>query len=84
MVAIKQAGGEFVDVPTIMLRIGRAGLETEESTIGVLAKRMEQRGYLFRTDQKWRPRGEPFVFYSLTEAGVAWIEHWTTKLKELL
>lgn len=79
-----QAGGEFVDVPTIRLRLSRNGIETNESTIHVIMERFCQRDLMFRTEQNRTQRGEPFVFYTLTESGRAELAKWTKQLRGLL
>jgi hypothetical protein len=79
-----QAGGEFVDVPTIRLRLARGGIETNESTVHVIMERFCKRGYAFRTDQNRTQRGESFVFYTLTAEGLIALDKWSTQLKALL
>ena len=83
LAATKQAGGEFVDVPTIRLRLSRVGIETSESTIHVIMDRFCKRDFAFRTDQTRMARGEPFVFYTLTDEGRVALDKWTAQLRAL-
>ena len=82
--AIRKSGGEFVDVLTIMKVLAqRAQVEFPVSATYVLLKRMEKDGLVFMTEEK-RPRGESRQFYSLTDAGYAFLTEWFGKITAML
>jgi len=86
MAAIKQAGGEFVDMPTIRLRLSRHGIEITEGAIYLIMKRLEARKLVWRTEhtRSTTPKGEAFVFFTLDDVGLEWLALWSKQLKDLL
>jgi hypothetical protein len=82
--AIRQSGGEFVDVATIQnLLRRRAQIEYSDAAYYTMLNRMCKTGLLFETKQD-RHRGESSLFFTLTDEGNRFITEWLGKLTSVL
>lgn len=83
--AIRKAGGEFVDVPTLMTALRqRAQVEFPHTATYTILRRLEKDGLVFMTDQPHANRGESRHFYSLTDEGFAFLTEWFGKITAML
>lgn len=81
--AIRQSGGEFVDVLTILSALRRrAQIDMQAPSAYTILKRMEAEGLVFRVEES-RPKGESRHFYTLTDAGFAFITLWAGRIVAL-
>jgi DNA-binding MarR family transcriptional regulator len=84
MAAVRKSSGEFVDMLTVAQALRhRAQIDLPPTNLYGIMHRLEKAGLVFETRES-RQRGESRHFYTITDAGHAYLTQWTGRLLAML